>query len=566
MRRFFQRQVHKPPSHITTTTNTTTPIKLSPLDIPLILDIIFSFLNDRAIRYTVDLVLSDGPFTEDPDKPLRDLLVRHQEEYQRQLEQRNCIPIDKRQPTPYNYSPLRELKIQVAVQYETTIDSIPFPPSLTSLNLVFINSRTSSEDLGKIIRRCTLLEHLSIVAEQSLGQNLLWTALEHDSQAPLPLRSFTLRNISFSQFDLENMLSFTPRLKSLELMSMDSQTFPGYNWTGPLDHVKALSITLNSVPFPEYGLQAHLEITSRLAEICPATSRWMLWAPNLTPSSLVALTLRTSFLTTLELHWKLREEGHPLCCSNELKDAPRLLQDLLCTSPLLIHLKTLKAVVWPEHMDLFDRGRPETLATAAQKPLILPAIWVCRGLERLHIEIHEELFIDTPVDGDDLLFYTSLNLRLMGGFCLLSRLKYLQRVRIKSNNNEDLISGVSEEMDVNWITTSGRKDKFKRMRRNEVEKWRKAREQEDQKESSRPPQRPPAIAKKSDTEIWHQLRHIGLLSDVEEMVREIDTTDFVPFPSLERICFRSSILRRPEDELGRHFPPKHRYVKFIGRK
>ncbi|KAF9097527.1 hypothetical protein BGX23_008605 [Mortierella sp. AD031] len=531
MRRFFQRQVHKPPSHITTTTNTATPIKLSPLDIPLILDIIFSFLNDRAIRYTVALVcrqwfainqnrlcrtvalddmwsrqsldrlvprlvgacrlechlVSDGPFTEDPDKSPRDLLVRHQEEYQRQLEQRNCIPIDKRQPTLYNYSPLRELKIQVAVQYETTIDSIPFPPSLTSLNLVFINSRTSSEDLGKIIRRCTLLEHLSIVAEQSLGQNLLWTALEHDSQAPLPLRSFTLRNISFSQFDLENMLSFTSRLKSLELMSMDSQTFPGYNWTGLLDHVKALGITLNSVHFPEYGLQAHLEITSRLAEICPATSRWMLWAPDLTPSSLVALTLRTSFLTTLELHWKLREEGHPLCCSNELKDAPRLLQDLLCTSPLLIHLKTLKAVVWPEHMDLFDRGRPETLATAAQKPLVLPAIWVCRGLERLHIEIHgsfnsrnlygyisrvlpqlEELFIDTPVDGDDLLFYTSLNLRLMGGFCLLSRLKYLQRVRTKSNNNEDLISGVSEEMDVNWITTSGRKDKFKRMRRNEV--------------------------------------------------------------------------------------------------
>ncbi|KAF9919497.1 hypothetical protein FBU30_010958 [Linnemannia zychae] len=625
MRRLFKGLFQRQP--VSTATALTPKRALSPFDIPLILDLIFSFLSDRTLRYSVALVSRQwflhiqhrlyrtfsfcDTWTEKQAARLlpkligagrlecilyfdtsraatntfniRNILERYQEEYQRQVEQRKQIVLlDKRRPLSLiGLIPMRSISIHVSIQFETTIDSIPFPPTITNLELTFVYTRSTGENLGKIIKACPLLETFSMEVEERPGQPLTWITLDNKLQTtPLPLRSFKLRNVSFAQSNLENLLSFTPHLKSLKLMAISTCANPTYNWIRLLDHLKALRIILDSVYFFEYGAQSHITILRQMHEVCPNSTDWTLWAPNVTPLLLKTISARASVITHLELFWKPKDfEDGPICCANELKDAPRLLHEYLCSSSHLVHLKTLKTVLRPEFMDLYGRRRNNVDIDTHISPTPATALWVCRGLETLHVELHDlfcsriffgyisrvlpqlqELFVHVPIvckpAEDRSHVYPGLRLGLKGGLCLLARLRSLQRLSVTIGSFEFKVTDGCTEADLNWMIPRGRTSKFRKARRVQVEKWRGMREAQDRLEAARPPQPLPKAVKEEDMEIWWQLRHLGLLRDVEEMIKEMDSKDFIALPSLERVSFTSYMpeMRHPEVELKNTIP------------
>ncbi|KAF9131520.1 hypothetical protein BGW39_001696 [Mortierella sp. 14UC] len=514
--------------------------------------------------------------------------------------------------TLFKFSPLRELILRISFPLDATLLGFPFPPTLTSLKLdLLFPATTDVVDLDPILQTCPLLEALTVKARAASGHWMAWTILEqnqqHDrsqdqqQQPHLRLRSLILKNIGFPQDYLENVLLFTPHLKVLKLMLMDWNSGLKYDWVRLMDHIKALGITLHAVDFSLYdpnsghfpdpplpfSSSSSPDLASRMHEICPSTTDWTFHASKVTPPFLKTLSLRTSFVTTMELYWNT-----PPCCQRDLKDAPRLIHEYLCTSPQLVHLRTLKAPIRPEYMDLFGRGTGsggDGYNTVAKKkattmPSPHPAIWMCRGLETLHIEVHgksnprvlfgyisrvlpqlEELYIARPdvcASESGALIYATVDVQLRDGFCLLSRLRHLERLSIVPNENGVDWNPACNMMNLSWLLSSSSTSiennsdnaKFKAQRREEVERWDMQRGMEDYRESTRPPGSlelllPPAGTKPEDREIWHQLRHLGMYLDVEEMVREMDSDGFKPLPSLCQLSLGSFFLQRPKDEL-----------------
>ncbi|KAH7059828.1 hypothetical protein BKA57DRAFT_445807 [Linnemannia elongata] len=614
--------------------STTTLTATSPLEIPLILDLIFSYLdtytirrsvapvcrqwffhNQRRLYRTIDygdvwtrtqarrfsrrllgagrlecmLALDNMTLSKNQTYNIRNILDRYWKEFQQQLERRNRKAISKRKPGLYEFIPLRSIRMRIQVQYNTTTDSIPFPPSLTSLEIVLAYTNQKTEDLSKIMRMCPLLENLSFEVEQRPGQAVFWSSLDQEQQpTPLPLRHLNFRNLSIDQSGLENLLLFTPRLETLTLMALDTTRHPEYDWTRLLEHLKALGITLDSVHFSAFGDQSHLEILPRLGEICLNITHWPLWCQDVTPSFLQELTVRTSFVTTLELFWRPRGMSRTnLYGEREINNAPRLIHKFLCTSSLFVHLRTLKTVIRAEYLDLFNRRDLELGSGPQEQPLTPPAIWKCRSLETLHIDVHG------PGEGRILFGYISrvlprlvdlviympemfmnneefpqwrpaVRLNLKGGFCLLSRLKHLQTLRVIEQDFHFPVYFACSKADVTWILPSGRKEKYKRARQAEMATWREMRDQEDLLEVTRSSSTlpPPTTLTGVEAAIWAQLRHLGLLRDVEEMVKEIDSGEYEPFPSLQRIAlrdYRPPALRKVEEEFARLFPAKFHF-------
>ncbi|KAF9906069.1 hypothetical protein EC991_001077 [Linnemannia zychae] len=348
-----------------------------------------------------------------------------------------------------------------------------------------------------------------------------------------------------------------------------------------INYLITLGITLDTVHFSDTGRPAPPDIELQLQKICPTTSDWTLWAPDITPLSLEKLALRTSFVTTLELCWKPQQNR--VCCTGDLLDTPRLLHDLLCTSPQLIYLKSLKAPLRPQYMDLYD-GQDDRFGSDTHGQLTLPPIWACRGLETLHIELHgifdprvlfgyisrvlprlEELYIIRPdhcETSNAMLLHTSSLLWLKGGFCLLSRLQYLERLFVISEKRDLRAAEDCKRMELSWITdTSSAEDKEQRQKcieQGEQTGIPVVVSEQDRKPRTRPP---PTNAKASDAAIWRQLRHLGLFQDVEEMVKEMDSKGFKPLPSLGKLSLGGTYMRQPEEELNALFPPRKWYQR-----
>lgn len=698
---YLKHKFHK--QHPTTTPSTTTSTKLSPLDIPLILDQIFSHLSDATIRNTVvhvcrqwhslnhnrlhrtityydiwghpirkkqfvarlpgayrlecvlekswfnpgeaidvkkvidaeegsdimgilrsqQLLAQEGEEEEELSLEKAEVTTARQgKETARNVNEREEHKWRKTQPTAttntrmrtlYKRSPLRELSLQINTPFKHTLASFCYPATLTALEMDIATLPVGPLDypsLTYILQSCPLLETLSIKARVSSNW-VSWTTpiqgqfqdqdqdQDRDQEQPpptspvaaitFPLRSLTLKNVGFNPkelqeqcsftYALKNLFSFTPRLKVLKLMSMNQTNFHQNDWSSILQHLLDLRITLDTIELST-STQGHLSSreSKLIQEVCPLTSDWTLWANNVTPLSLQTLTMRSCpFVTTLELYWSPQSNRHSEpCCKGALKDAPRLLHEYLCSSSELAHLKTLKAPIRPEYMDIFNRGPgTNTDQTTTTTPPTLPAIWACRGLETLHTELHgsfkprtffgyisrvlpylEELHISRPnvcqsASGGHI--YASVDLQLKDGFCLLSRLQHLERLWIKPNGNELSISQCCTKMDLSWLDPSGDSSKYKRKRQVEMMNWDTPRFMEGQIESIRPPHlrvlSPPEGTREKDKEIWEQLRYLGLFKDVEEMVNEMDAKKFVPLPSLKKLSLVSLVLQRPKDEL-----------------
>ncbi|KAF9278929.1 hypothetical protein BGZ88_000275 [Linnemannia elongata] len=251
-----------------------------------------------------------------------------------------------------------------------------------------------------------------------------------------------------------------------------------------------------------------------------------------------------------------------------------------------------------------DKGRYFSITSPS--PTLPPRIWRCRGLRTLHIIVHlpdpfqpvssrilfgyiarvcpavEDLQICVPRACHYINMGGRLSgldspepfLRLDGGFCLLGRLECLQKLRVFRDLGDRTSS--CEDWELDWIVTlrnggKGRKmAQSTRKRQEEVESWKLWLANEERVEAARCHARQQlsenGISSNSgdsgdsgsdgsvkDKEVLFQLRNLGLLLDVEEMVREMDEKDVQPMPSLERLSFNYPTLLRPEEELEQLF-------------
>ncbi|OAQ36812.1 hypothetical protein K457DRAFT_131951 [Linnemannia elongata AG-77] len=521
-------------------------------------------------------------------------------------------------PTLYDFTPLRELNLFINFNHGKSLNTFPFPPSLTKLSIALRFAFYSESDLSRIVRRCPLLESVSVETYATPGVTLTWsTPFEPKEIQSLPLRSLVLSHASFAQDHLENLLPHAPDLKELKLKGMRWTAGGNYDWTQLSACLRTHNITLDSVHFSIHGANMTLEEKEHfLTEVHPQSTRELtLWALDVTPQFLQTLLLPPTNLTSLELYWK----PTAVTCfayldRQELDHAPRLIHQYLCESDCLLHLTTLKTAIQHKDLDLFGRAvyvdldkgldnrtlqettfqhmssATPTFPSSSSSPSYPPMFWRCRGLHTLHIEVlcpRMHLF-EHPVQSRIVYGYISRVcplleeldlclpqdnqpnaegcLDLKAGLCLLGRLRHLQRLRVYSNAMDVAVG--CKDWDVNWILDSGRKSVLSRKsRQEEVEGWQNWRINEDRVETERAQVRQLSTesgtsnnynrsTSVTDTAILDRLGNLGLLLEVEEMIREIDAGEIRPLPNLERLSFKYPIMLQPKEELQRMFPTR----------
>lgn len=387
-----------------------------------------------------------------------------------------------------------------------------------------------------------------------------------------------------------------------------------YSWIRLFGALKANNITLDQAHFSNLSHRMSAEESQMLlADVYPFSVRELsLWALDVTPRLFQSVFSQPETLTTLEIWWQPSMNDHPMAHSDpSLAATHRLIHEYLCTCPQLARLTTLKTLIRLEELDLFlrrgytdldkrqsptpnekHRGSSATTSSTA-------SVWQCRGLQTLHITFQmpsvfkpvysrilfgyislvcpalEELQIWTPQQCHDIIYNRrhspKLELPLRGGLCLLGRLQYLQRLRVVKDERRK--GTVSQDWELNWIVAAGRKDaKSRTKRQQEIESWRRWKANEDRIERSRATSRQRQSSRKEpnnrsnngrstntkpsmtdDEEVLSRLQNLGLLLDVEDMMREMAEKDIRPMPSLERLSFDYPILLRPEEELERVF-------------
>ncbi|OAQ36765.1 hypothetical protein K457DRAFT_26988 [Linnemannia elongata AG-77] len=377
--------------------------------------------------HTVDEVSRDvkNPFKSN----IRDVIVDSQVEYRKQLETRNQTPTHKHKPAIHSFSPLRKMDIEIVQYISGSFDTFPFPETFTNVTLHIHSSRNASFNFNRILHRGPLLEMLSIETIRCDYNCLTWEDEPMTPHRDLALRSLTLNQITLQHSMLAHILSSAPQLK-------DTNTGSSTTSARDMSHhfrMDLIGIRLSSLLLKE-------------------------------------LEVHTPCLTTLELHWQRKGrvaayEG----CRNDIVTASRLLFEYLCNSPSAANLKSLKTGVLFQNMDVFGRGQPfdASFSPALQTPSNSPGIWRCPPiLEDLEIYFPCVIINKAP----EHIYAARLCMQLEGGFCLLSRLRSLQRLRVYAAGRRG-ITGLCQEMDLNWIVPSGRSDKFKELRQKEIASW-----------------------------------------------------------------------------------------------
>ncbi|KAF9122818.1 hypothetical protein BGW39_009480 [Mortierella sp. 14UC] len=663
---------------VATATATTRPLATpSPFNLPEVLQLIFSYLNDATIRRTAILVcqqwlhLNQGrilrkaicrrdwtssrpevvasslvgaaavhfclsvntPHDQDVitrANTVKKVLTLTQEEHQRQAErkqhQHGALVSTQKQTitttTLYKFSPLQDLHLDITTTYDILAIDTLLPPNNTLTSLVLTlrpikNRSTITASLSNILQSCPRLATFETYGSQTL--DLTWTPF-NDQQQPLLLRTLVLDSTTFMPADLENLLTFTPRLKVLKLISMPTIYYKEYDWTQFLVFLRSLPSDLDTVFVSTKYQQSSSQAQQQLQDSWPVLSGWNLWPLDVTPTRLKELELyTTNRLTTLDL---LSRSSSPAAhyCKDELTSAPSTLHHVHSTSDMLVHLKTLKTVVDRlEDFDIHQRGGYDCLldwdwkeygayrTRDFQSASTSAAVWRCRGLRTLHLEVHahgeqtvsqpvhsriifgyiarvfpllEELRVGTPWNclSQNLSqpHWPTLSFDLEGGMCFLSRLKHLQRLEVTRGNLSGRSRGINK-VDVNWLAPSGYSDKYRTSRRKMMKSklWKKERtredimetfqEQEVQHQQQQHQEQELMVSRgtdvSADAELLGQLQNLGLLKDVEEIVKEMSHKSYRPSFTLEGLSFNGRYFDHPASALRSIIPRKTSFAK-----
>ncbi|KAF9106679.1 hypothetical protein BGX29_008828 [Mortierella sp. GBA35] len=604
-------------------TQTTSHVRASTtfFGIPELLDAVFSFVDQETLHKTVILVCREWFslnrqrvsrelvwdyrwYANDAAKALTRLpgagrLVWHCDRYceatwskfikslervEKRVDKRNS----KRQPFQI-FSSLRQIELYSGYHLgDEFFNRLAFPSTLTSIKL-FRYSATDF-DIGRILVICPHLEILHACSRSVLNLQGPWTSQGPPNRSePLPLRSLVLENAKLSQSWIERLVTNTPHLKELKLINLTCQNGDTWDWPSLFQHLRSLPFALQKFHYSVHGeIPSESDLDDMLYALCPNASERTLWGYNLTPGIVRSLTEQPSVLTSLDVLWHYLTNCH----SDGWKEgdyfySSTFLHRLLCESPGLRHLKTLKAPYLIEHMDVhrrikavYDTMFPE-IVEGIEAPVFHPGVWICRNLQVLHLQVHShggyrlhnpqdrqvlsgyisrtlfsyiskvtpqlrDLHIEEPYSCSALpgfSFHSYLSESLDGGLVLLSSLQYLERLRVEFDG---ISCGLSE---LNWIYSSGRTAQYRSQRWSVMFKWEDQLERELQVEAIRLQAAPASTLSGSwshELELLRDLQSTGFLQEVKTKVEMIHKGDSVCFPSLRKLSLSRELERSPE--------------------
>ncbi|KAK3819426.1 MAG: hypothetical protein JOS17DRAFT_756413 [Linnemannia elongata] len=297
------------------------------------------------------------------------------------------------------HRPLREMVLKTGFNFKDKwLDRLPFPSSLTSLTID--KSQVMSLDLARILVLCPLL--LSLHVSSAVFVYLAGLHTDRGLLAlpgRLPLRTLVLKHLLTTQQKMEDLLTIMPDLEELRLISISKTS--GYRWDWPefRTHLQSLSLPLKKFHYSTQLIRSISDVQEEeILQVCPNAKERYILLYNLTPRIVTLLAEQPVVLTTLEIMMT----DQPICQVNGwLLDFLNIrsgysaypLHRFLCEGSTLRHLKTLKIPYMVDFMDLHRRRKTvctigEDDAAQAISLLNVPGIWTCRGLETLHIELH----------------------------------------------------------------------------------------------------------------------------------------------------------------------------------
>lgn len=229
-----------------------------------------------------------------------------------------------------------------------------------------------------------------------------------------------------------------------------------------------------------------------------------------------------------------------------------------------------------------DQGQQRWLEDVQETPppTNLPGIWICRGLETLHLELHVHdqaiekgkhhsrilygyiatvcpLLIDLWIRFPH--FCKNPNARswaykyelyvLEGGLCLLSKLRHLERLWIVHG-----IFVCDNPSELNWLAQFGRTEEHRARRREIVGGWASKLREEAMLEADRLEKSAGIVdeilgARADDEEVVAGLTNLGLLQDVMDTVTEMDTDEYKILPELFKVACGLHHEQNPEKEI-----------------
>ncbi|KAG0061497.1 hypothetical protein BGZ89_011397 [Linnemannia elongata] len=421
----------------------------SPLEVPELLQLIFSFLNQRALRTAIlvcrqwfflnqhrllreviwdfrwkyssplptlgrlegaeSLVLSNNQREIDWNSPDVDALLRSVHPSGIDPAARLNIAVGSlvrtltgSHPIKELYSPLRKLELTSDFT-EDWINRLSLPSTLTSLK---IDKNWKFEiDVARVLIVCPLLESLELWSNYNVIAQGPYTDQGKDVLPNrLPLRSLVLANLRAPQTWVEDLLTVTPDLEILKLIRHDKyyakRITEHWDWDRFRAHLLSLSLPRKQLFYGEHWHHRHdlLPLETDLT-ICPNTKERTFLYYDLTPKVAAFLKEQPVFLTSLEI----LQPKYVHCVRDgwtqyeKLPYTARPLHELLCECPNLRHLKTLKMHYMTDFMDVHRRiplySAPDNREQGQQHeqdtpPPNVPGIWICRDLETLHLELH----------------------------------------------------------------------------------------------------------------------------------------------------------------------------------
>ncbi|KAG0380972.1 hypothetical protein BGX24_002192 [Mortierella sp. AD032] len=407
----------------------------------------------------------------------------------------------------------------------------------------------------------------------------------------LRLRSLVLERLRIRQSWIENLLTCTPNLDTLKLIGTDKY-YTGLRsdkWDWPQFRTHLQSLGLPRKHF-HYSQSWHHVLDPEPLEadltICPNSKERTFIYNDLTPQVIKFLWEQPVFLTSLELimheYTNCVRDGWSLYRKKSFNARP--LHQLLCECTNLRYLKTLKMPCIVEFMDIhrrdplyptllehqYDRDvsyNSDEHGEEEPSPLNIPGIWICRGLEILHLEFHvhnnanvkgthhsrilygyissvcprlRDLrvrfphFCPSPHGGHNYKYQPYV---LEGGLCLLSRLRYLERLCIWHGFT------ICEKAELSWVARSGRAESHRARRREIVDGWAARLVEEAIPEITRLQNNAASALHDilgpgaQDEKVMNGLKNLGLLQDVADMVAEMDTDEFVCLPEISKVAF-----------------------------
>lgn len=512
---------------------------------------------------------------------------------------------------PFIDGPLRELNLSGVADDCKRLTSIhPVLPFLTRLKLQW--RKTSTFHMDQLFLSCPLLENLYAESIEGLELPGLWVPLTiqrkgvYQPPPALSLQSLVLKNARLLQTSLEDLLPQTPHLHELRLVNLLQNEWlywpyfsdVSYSWNDLHRCLQHVPHKLTSFHFSvQDQTMPDLDLKAMMFDVCPQSTEWTFRTKDLTPTLTRYLSELPNIVTSLELHWPERAHSSPECG----------LHAYLCASPHLIHLKAPNIAFIFDHLDVHHRidsyyshlyswdHRPSSASRTNNKhngdstATVHSRVWKCRNLRTLHIAFHNNgLSLLTSPSHSRVLFgyisrtcpqlrdleihipeqtrwahdhnFPNLDMRLQGGFCLLTRLKHLENLRLGRIQQRMTFDPVH----LNWMVASGHSAKYREERGKIAAGWdecimKEARQLDQRAESAQTSYSSKSLEGVAGDQLEHDLKHLGLVLDVKEMVDEMDNANYRCWPVLQRVSIFNDygIGLRPADELMRLFPPKN---------